>query len=53
MLGMDFEPIFSVLEISDTQSCQRNRIDANGTRVFMLTQEWEFHSIFDEGYFNF
>ena len=45
--------MFSMFEISDIQSCQHNRINANGTRVFILTQEWGFHSIADEGYFNF
>jgi hypothetical protein len=53
MLGMDFEPMFSEFEISETQSCQSNRINANGTTVFILTQEWGFHIIVDEGYFNF
>ena len=36
MLGMDFEPMFSVFEISDTESCQRSRINVNGTRVTYL-----------------
>jgi len=52
MLGTDFEPIFSVLEISDTQSCQRSRINANSARALILTKEWGFQSIVDEGYFN-
>jgi hypothetical protein len=53
MLGKDFEPMFSVFEISDTQSCQRNMINVNGTRIFILTQEWGLRSTLDEGYFNF